>query len=189
MGLTRDQLSEIAVRTGFPVQAAWVGGHGPMGDVVGVILHHTATADSAPGDFPTLGIVQNGRPGLSGPLCNYGLGRSGTIYLVSEGRAFHAGVGRWMGITSGNSRFLGIEAENAGSGSPWPQVQLDAYQRLVASILHALGRDTNWDVRHADWALPPGRKIDTRGFAMPPFDARVREMLAAPETINRNHQP
>jgi len=187
MGMSRAQLKTIATMTGFPVREAWVSGHGPMGNVQGVMLHHTATRDSAPGDFPTLKVVQNGRLDLDGPLCNYGLGRSGTIYLVTEGRAYHAGEGRWMGIRAGNSHFLGIEAEYGGTGNPWPAEQLDAYQRLVASILHALGRDTNWDVRHADWALPTGRKQDTKGFTMRDFDAKVKQMLADPKTINRNH--
>jgi hypothetical protein len=186
MGLSRATLTTIAKRTGFPVKAAWVAGHGAMGDVAGVMLHHTATKDSIPGDFPTLGVVTKGRPGLAGPLCNFGLGRSGTIYLVTEGRAFHAGVGAYKGITTGNSRFLGIEAENGGTGNPWPAVQLDAYQRLVASILFSLGRNTDWDIRHALWALPEGRKVDAKGFTMRDFDARVKAMLARPATINRN---
>ena len=65
---------------------------------------------------------------------------------------------------------------------------MDAYQRLVASILHAIGKDTQWDVRHGRWAIPgpDRRKIDPR-FPMPPFDARVEAMLARPATINRNH--
>jgi hypothetical protein len=189
MGLTRGHLTAIAKRTGFPVKGAWTDGHGPMGQVVGVMLHHTATSDAAPGDFPSLRIVREGRPDLSGPLCNYGLGRSGTIYLVSDGLAFHAGPGKWMDVTAGNTQFLGIEAENDGSGKPWPAIQLDAYQRLVASILFALGRDTNWDVRHAAWALPVGRKVDTQGFTMHDFDAKVRRMLAHPATINRNFHP
>ena len=186
MGMTRSQLTVIAERTGFPVKAAWVNGHGPMGQVLGVMMHHTATPDSAPGDYPSLGVVTKGRPGLPGPSCNFGLGRSGTIYLVTEGRAFHAGTGHWKGVRAGNTHFLGIEAENAGKGGPWPAVQLDAYQRLVASVLHALGRDTNWDIRHGTWALPDGRKVDTKGFVMKDFDARVKQMLAAPATINRN---
>jgi len=187
MGLNRGQLTMIAKRTGFPVKAAWVEGHGSMGEVFGCMLHHTATAASAPGEYPSLRIVREGRSDLPGPLCNYGLGRSGTIFLISSGLAFHAGAGKWKGVTAGNSHFLGIEAENAGTGQPWPSIQLDAYQRLVASILHALGRNTDWDVRHGTWA--PDRKIDTKGFTMSEFDERVREMLAKPRTINRNFRP
>jgi hypothetical protein len=187
MGLTREAMTTIATRTGFPVKAAWVPGHGPMGKVEGVILHHTATPASAPGDYPSLRVVTKGRADLPGPLCNFGLGRSGTVYLVSEGRAFHAGKGQWKGFTSGNSRFLGIEAEHPGTGGAWSAVQFDAYCRLVASILHAIGKNTDWDIRHSLWAAPKGRKVDTRGFEMKDLDARVKKMLANPKTINRNH--
>lgn len=189
MGLTRNQMTAIAERTGFPVVAAWVDGHGPMGKVEGVILHHTATPASAAGDYPSLGVVTRGTSRLAGPLCNFGLGRSGTIYLVTEGRAFHAGKGAWKGHTEGNRRFLGIEAEYPGDSRPWPPVQLDAYRRLVASILHAIGKDTRWDVRHGRWATPgpDRRKIDPNGFSMSQdFDPLVERMLAAPATINRN---
>jgi hypothetical protein len=188
MGLTRAAMTTIAERTGYPVRAAWVPGHGPMGRVEGVILHHTATPATAKGDYPSLGVVTKGTGKLAGPLCNFGLGRSGTVYLVTDGRAFHAGKGQWKGFTAGNSRFLGIEAEHPGvDGVPWPAAQFDAYCRLVASILHAIGKNTDWDIRHSLWARPKGRKIDTKGFEMKDLDARVRTMLARPETINRNH--
>lgn len=194
MGLTRAQLTSIATATGYPVKAVWVPGHGTMGTVDGVIMHHTATAQSAPGDYPSLNVVTKGRAGLAGPLCNFGLGRSGTIYLVTDGIAWHAGVGAYKGITDGNGHFLGIEAEHPGVPSQaWPAVQADAYVRLVSSILHTLRRNTDWDLRHALWALPPGRKVDivlTPSIpTMAAFDAKVNALLAHPERINRNWKP
>lgn len=194
MGLTRENLQTIAVRTGYPTRAAWVAGHGTMGTVLGPMLHHTGTPQSAAGDYPSLRVVTQGRTDLRGPLCNFGLGRSGTIYLVTEGIAWHAGVGAYRGVTDGNGHFLGIEAEHPGLASQlWPLAQADAYRRLVASILLFLGRTTDWDIRHALWALPPGRKVDhvqtTNLPSMADFDARVRLMLARPETINRNWRP
>jgi hypothetical protein len=195
MGLSRDTLTRIAVRTGYPVRAAWVPGHGTMGTVVGTVMHHTATARTAAGDYPSLTVVTKGRSDLPGPLCNFGLGRSGTIYLVTEGIAYHAGVGAWKGITDGNGHFLGIEAEHSGLASEaWPAAESDAYRRLVASILYELKRDTNWDIRHATWALPSGRKTDfieqpslTGVGSMAQFDGAVKAMLANPATINKNY--
>lgn len=194
MGLSRADLTMIATRTGYPVRAAWTPGHGTMGTVQGVLMHHTATPQSAVGDYPSLRVVTEGRTGLAGPLCNLGLGRSGTIYLVTEGIAWHAGVGEYEGFTDGNGHFLGIEAEHSGSPSqPWPVEQADAYVRLVASILYFLNRDTTWDLRHATWALPPGRKTDivlTPSIpTMPIFDAKVRVLLAVPDRINRHWKP
>lgn len=189
-GLTRTDMTTIAARTGYPVRAAWTTGHGAMGTVQGIMLHHTATSASAPGDYPSLGIVTRGRSDLPGPLCNYGLGRSGTIYLVTEGIAWHAGVGYYNGVADGNGHFLGVEAENPGTGAPWPAAQLDAYRRLVASTLNYLGLNTDWDVRHADFATPAGRKTDTAGFNMQTdFDPFVKTMLANPPSINRNWRP
>ena len=186
MGLNRTQLTEIAKSTGYPVKAAWVEGHGEMGEVEGVVLHHTGSSDSIPGDYPTLRVVTEGRPGLDGPLCNFGIGRSGTIYLISEGVGWHAGVGEFRGITKGNSRFLGIEAESGGAGV-WSEELLDSYARLTAAILHYIGKDASWAIRHAEWALPKGRKNDTAGIDMAKFRAKVTAMLAKPETINRNY--
>lgn len=196
MGWTRARMEKVARRTGYPVVAAWAPNHhGPMGTVLGPMLHHTATPNSylAKADIPTLKVLREGRADLTGPLCNYGLGRKGAIYLVSEGRANHAGPGRWKGGVLGSTCYLGIEAENGGRGAktdPWPDEQLDAYQRLVASIVLETGRrDVDYAIRHADWAIPLGRKIDAAGFDMDEFDAVVLKMLRAPLTINKNYKP
>ena len=43
--------------------------------------------------------------------------------------------------TSGNSSFIGIEAENTGlANDPWPAVQIHAYRRGVAAILKKIGQ-------------------------------------------------
>jgi len=85
-----------------------------MGTVRGVMCHHTAGPKN--GIMPSLGVVTDGRPGLAGPLSQLCLGRDGTYFVVAAGLAFHAGAGQWQGITSGNSSFIGIEAENTGIG-------------------------------------------------------------------------
>lgn len=154
-------------------------GHGDMGPVKGVICHHTA--GRLTGNMPSLRTVTNGRPGLRGPLSQLCLGRDGTFYVVAAGRAFHAGRGKWQGITSGNTSFIGIEAENTGLTSgpkndfPWPAVQMDAYERGVAAILSHIGADPIMCCGHKEWA--PGRKIDPT-FNMSAFRARVAAIMA-----------
>lgn len=148
-------------------------GDGDMGTVRGVMLHHTATA--TPGNMPTLSLLKTGRPGLRGPLCQLGLGRDGTYYVVAAGRANHAGVGVWRGI-SGNSSFIGIEAENSGS-EPWPEVQLDAYRRGVAALLRRLRVLPVMCCGHKEFALPKGRKIDPGGIDMDAFRADVTKLM------------
>lgn len=144
-------------------------GHGDVASIKGVMCHHTAGA--LKGNMPSLGLLANGRPGLDGPLCQLGLGRDGTYYVVAAGRAFHAGRGVFKGVSTGNSSFIGIEAENTGfiSGPkadfPWPPVQLDAYARGVAAILKKIGATADMCCGHKEYATPSGRKPD------PTFDA------------------
>lgn len=184
---SRDAVTRIAVRTGYPVKAAWAyRTHGAMGTVAGVMRHHTGTPVRAGmDDYPTLRIIREGRPDLSGPLATWGLGRSGTIYLISAGICWHAGGGTWGGVGDGNGHFWGIEAES--DGRVWTVEQLDAYPRLVASALHELGRGAEWAPRHAQWATPKGRKVDTSGLDEAAFDRTVAGYLAAPATINRHN--
>jgi peptidoglycan hydrolase-like protein with peptidoglycan-binding domain len=139
-------------------------GLGDVGNIVGVICHHTGVKNPGKLNMPSLKSLQNGRkaePGLAalpGPLAQLGLGRDGTYFVIAAGRAAHAGPGSFKDA-SGNRRFIGIEAENGGTVSdPWPQIQLEAYQRGVAAILKRLGKDQSFCCGHKEYA--PGRKDD-----------------------------
>jgi N-acetyl-anhydromuramyl-L-alanine amidase AmpD len=132
--------------------------------------------------MPSLGIVTNGRPDLPGPLSQLCLGRDGTFFVVAAGRANHAGVGNWQGVTTGNSNFIGIEAENTGlmdgpNADPWPDVQLDAYRRGVAAILEKIRTNAIMCCGHKEYALPVGRKRDPT-FDMEDFRMRVAAIMA-----------
>jgi len=146
-------------------------GRGDVSTTKGVICHHTAGPKT--GNMPSLKIVTNGRSNLPGPLSQLCLGRDGTFYVVAAGRANHAGKGAWQGINSGNSSFIGIEAENTGKNIgtrddfPWPEVQMDAYQRGVAAILKHINQKPIMCCGHKEYALPAGRKPD------PLFDMNV----------------
>ncbi|UVO51134.1 N-acetylmuramoyl-L-alanine amidase [Sphingomonas sp. SUN019] len=179
MVLTLTWLPEVLEAAGLKVAETpgWrTRGRGPMGDVRGVMCHHTATA--APGNMPTLNMLINGRADLSGPLAQLGLGRDGAFYVIAAGRANHAGAGRWEGIVTGNSSFIGIEAEHSGRlQDPWPEVQIDAYQRGVAALLKKLGRNANMCCGHKEYALPAGRKPDPM-FDMAAFRNQVAALLA-----------
>ena len=142
-------------------------GHGDMSAPLGVMCHHTAGRRT--GNMPSLATLRDGRPSLSGPLSHLGLGRDGTFYVVAAGRCYHAGAGAWQNVSTGNSSFIAIEAENTGlpDDSPWPDIQMDAYQRGVAAILRKIGRPAIHCCGHREYALPAGRKSD------PPFDMDV----------------
>jgi peptidoglycan hydrolase-like protein with peptidoglycan-binding domain len=138
-------------------------GRGDVGTISGVICHHTAGSQT--GNMPSLSILTNGRSDLPGPLSQFGFGRDGTFFVIAAGRANHAGAGNWQGIATGNSSFIGIEAENTGHTSgpladPWPAVQLDAYRRGCAAILSKIRANAIMCCGHKEYALPQGRKLD-----------------------------
>lgn len=148
----------------------------------GGVAHHTATAQSAGGDYPTLAVVRDGRTGIPGPLAQLGLGRSGTWYVIASGRANHAGVvhARYAG-THANSCSLGVEAEHPGGRAPWPAAQYASYVRGCAALARAYG--ITW-LGHKEVAAPAGRKTD------PSFDmAAFRSALTAQEVGNVTPAP
>lgn len=152
-------------------------GRGEMGTVKGILLHHTA--GSKRGNSPSLNLVKNGRSDLPGPLSQLFLARDGTFHVVGAGRCNHAGAGSWHGVTSGNTNFIGIEAENAGDGTDlWPDVQMDAYERGVAAILMHLGLDSVMAAGHKEYCIPRGRKIDP-SFDMVQFRQNVDRLMVA----------
>ena len=181
MAFSLTWLSDVLINAGLKVTESpgWeTRGHGDMGSVKGVLCHHTGTPGKNSGNMPTLNTLIKGRPDLQGPLSQLGLGRDGTYYIVAAGRCYHAGEGIWQGITSGNSSFIGIEAENTGGRDdlPWPDVQMDAYQRGVAAILKHIGRGVEFCAGHKEYALPKGRKSDPT-FDMDEFRAAVEKIL------------
>jgi N-acetylmuramoyl-L-alanine amidase/Putative peptidoglycan binding domain len=179
MAFSLTWLRQVLLDQGLKVaeQPGWIDrGRAEMGEVKGVMCHHTA--GPAKGNMPSLGVITNGRSDLPGPLCQLGLGRDGTFYLVAAGRANHAGAGSWKGITTGNSNFIGIEAENMGTpADPWPNVQLGAYRHGVAAILKRIGADASMCCGHKEYALPAGRKDDP-DFDMDQFRSDVAAIMA-----------
>lgn len=140
----------------------------------GVVLHHTA--GPAVGDTASLNTCVNGRSDLPGPLCNVYLSRTGVAYIVASGRANHAGLGGWNGL-SGNSSVLGIEAESTGMGD-WTQETLDAYPKIVAGMCR-VGKIPVANVcGHREWTR---RKIDPAGIDLNLFRAQVTTLLTNEE--------
>lgn len=123
----------------------------------------------------------NGRPDLSGPLCNVWIDDdydgSGTkadpmTYIIAAGRANHAGSGGWKGL-SGNSSVLGIEARNNGTGEPWTPQMLDTYYAVSAALLDGINADTGYLCGHKEWT---SRKIDPAGIDCNDFRNRVESL-------------
>lgn len=164
-------LADAARKSGLTVveQPGWrTRGHGQMSGVRSVVCHHTA--GPATGEIPSLNVVVNGRPGLPGPLSNLALGRSGTVYVVAAGLAYHAGV-VFSPPTQGNAWAIGIEAEATGT-APWPPVQYAAYTRLCRALVDHYGLTVDRVLGHKEVASPLGRKVDPN-FDMKQFRAAV----------------
>jgi N-acetyl-anhydromuramyl-L-alanine amidase AmpD len=120
--------------------------------------------------MPSLRVVTDGRAGLAGPLCNYGLGRDGTVYVVAAGYGWHAGVVRDQSYA--NDYAIGIEAEATGL-TGWPSIQMDAYAQLCAALCDAFDLSPDRVLGHKEVCAPRGRKSDPN-FDMDQFRTRVR---------------
>ncbi|GGW41402.1 peptidoglycan recognition protein family protein [Streptomyces xantholiticus] len=164
---------------------------GPWGPVNGVMIHHTVTE----GTQSSVELCYNGHSTLPGPLCHGVIAKDGTVYLVGNGRANHAGLGdddvlraiideRTLPAdneanTDGNRAFYGFECINLGDGKdPWPAAQLEAIERAAAAICRAHGWTQRSVLGHAEWQ--PG-KVDPRGFGMDSMRTRIAGRLGAPQ--------
>nr|WP_246326204.1 N-acetylmuramoyl-L-alanine amidase [Actinomycetospora corticicola] len=149
-------------------QSGWkTRGHGAMGQVLGVLAHHTAGGGS--NDWR---IVQDGRPDLAGPLAHMTLERDGTFRLLAAGQCWHAGAGGpllGVGKNNGNEHLIGIEG--VSNGTTWTDAQRDAYPRGVAALLRYLELPAAQVAGHKEWA--PGRKVDPGNWSMADFRAAV----------------
>jgi len=144
-----------------------------FGPVHGVMIHHTVTK----GTQNTIDICWDGYDELPGPLCHGVIAKDGTVYLISGGRANHAGAGDpdvhdaviaenygdkppasdvhdgESGGVDGNDCMYGFECENMGDGKdPWPQVQLDAIERTAAAICRFYGWTAKSVIGHKEWS-------------------------------------
>lgn len=190
MGVYVPWLAAAARMTGYPVVevGGWRNrGHGPMRVVEGVVAHHTA--DGSRGDYPSLNIVTYGRAGLAGPLSQLGLGRTGRIFVIAAGQAWHAGASSWAGFWDLNDEFLGIEAESVGTYDDWTREQRDCYPRLVAALLHYMRRGSGRCGAHKEVCRPRGRKIDPAYWDMHAMRHQVQRYLDNPQSINRHWRP
>lgn len=153
-----------------------------------VIGHHTASHWSTP-DSNVTNLLAKGRADLAGPLCHLGLNRDGIFIILAAGKANHAGSGKWMDANE-SVETIGIEAYNYGNGvpfptrEPWPQVQLDAYDRGVAALLKHLGRDERYFCGHREWALPAGRKPDPSGIDLNAMRRRIGYLIELEDSMS-----
>ncbi len=90
---------------------------------------------------------------------HYLIDREGALYRLvdEEKRAWHAGEGRWAGRDDVNSRSIGIELDNDGTG-PFPEPLMTTLEALLADLLERHELPPKAVIAHSD--LAPGRKND-----------------------------
>ena len=145
------------------------------GPVRGIICHETRGSATST-DNGEIGVLVNGRVGLSGPIAQLYLSRTGTWHVVASGTCHHVKSG-WAGPHKGygNDALIGVEAQHAVSES-WANKpeQYRSYVRGVAAIL----RHTGWPVSRVAGHKEhqPGDKSDPE-FDMARFRADVTAAL------------
>lgn len=169
---------------------------GPWGPVHGVMIHHTVSSGTA----SSVELCYNGYAELPGPLCHGVVAKDGSVHLVGNGRANHAGGGdpnvlqavideRYntvppdthqhqgsAGAVDGNAHFYGFECVNLGNGTdPWPAVQVSAITKLSAALCRAYGWSEKSVIGHSEWS---DWKNDPRGPGMPTMTSVRTEVKA-----------
>ncbi|WP_418063169.1 N-acetylmuramoyl-L-alanine amidase [Pimelobacter simplex] len=177
-------LADACRKSGLTVVevAGWrTRGHGQLAAVRTIVAHHTATPAAAPGNYPSMRVVRDGRSDLAGPLANLGLGRDGTVYVIAAGIGYHAGKVRERDY--GNAYSIGIEAEHPGVGV-WPAAQYDAYARLCSALCKHYDVSVSGVLGHKEVCAPVGRKSDPN-FPMEDFRTAVGRATPLPAKKTR----
>ncbi|MFI6699332.1 peptidoglycan-binding protein [Streptomyces sp. NPDC050509] len=201
--LTADQMVTALRAEGVAVieHPGWRTHHrnhkGAWGPLNGVMIHHTVTT----GTTSSVALCYRGYAALPGPLCHGVIAKDGTVHLIGNGRANHAGGGDpavlrrvveedygerppaprhhegSAGAADGNAHFYGFECVNLGDGKdPWPTAQLTAIERVSAAICRAHGWSAKSVIGHTEWS---DQKVDPRGFTMASLRTRIATRLGA----------
>lgn len=165
-------------------QADWKerGTGGQMGDIWGVLIHHTGN------DRETVAGIRDGRPDLAGPLSQCLITPDGKCHLIAVGPCNHAGIGSYPGVgtNNGNQRLIGFECAwptirpdgSYDPGQRWPDAQIITMRDATAAVLKKLGYDSSHCIGHKEWATkPPNVKWDPGNIDMPWFRGEVQKDL------------
>lgn len=146
-------------------------GHGDMGELWGVIVHHTGASGS-----PGPSVIAN-HPDL-GLAAQLHLARDGRITVCGVGIAWHAGEGSYPGLPTNNANpvTIGIECENNGTEG-WGPAQYNALVGATAAILRKIGQPASHAIGHKEWAGAAQGKWDPGRMDMATFRTDVQTAL------------
>lgn len=175
----------LVVHNNWQLYGTGAGPGGQMGDIWGVMMHHTGNANEKPE------TIRNGvqQPGgfLRGPLSQCLITPDGRCHLVAIGPCNHAGAGSYpgLGTNNGNSRTIGIECawptiRPDGSYDPaerWPDAQIITMREVAAAIVARLGYGAERVIGHKEYAGAAQGKWDPGNLDMGWFRAEVAKDL------------
>lgn len=161
------------------VNGCWTRGTDTL-DPEGGVNHHTAGARF--GFAPSLDYIV--RNVLANAVQSRETDANGldVIYFTAAGKANHAGVGEWNGV-SGNSHFVGLEVEHIGTtAEPFPSLRRETSARFHAASARHFRYAPGMVCQHHEYAKPAGRKGDFARVLLDPqnFRNRVATLLAPP---------
>jgi hypothetical protein len=131
----------------------------------GIGTHHTASNATPENDMNWMWFSSSNNAKPIGALY---IDREGVCWIGAAGATNTQGAGGPVQTSRGtipenmgNRYILSIEAANNGRGEVWPNKQIDAYERVLASLCSAYGLQTTDIISHARWS--PRRKVDPSG--------------------------
>lgn len=167
------------------VEPGWKerGAGGVMGDIWGVMIHHTGNRNER------VEVIRDGvqQPGgwLPGPLSQCLIKPDGTCHLIAVGPCNHAGSGSYGSLTNGNRDSIGFECawptiKANGTYDPaerWPDAQILTMRDATAAVIKRLGYRGDRVCGHKEYAKPAGRKWDPGNIDMNWFRGEVNKWL------------
>lgn len=141
---------------------------GGLDALVGWMWHHTASPVSWDGTRDAT-YIATGAPAR--PISQTYIPRTGVLHILAAGACNHGGrggpVAGWLPQDRANTMVGATEMGNAGTGEPWPQVQIDASVAFAAELSLWFGFGVDRHIGHKEYCGPfsstPGRKIDPYG--------------------------
>ena len=184
-----EDVLRAALGARLVVEGDWVhrGTGGTMGDIWGVMIHHTGNINETVAHIRD--GVQQANGFLPGPLAQCLFTPDGKCHLIAVGPCNHAGIGSYpgVGVNNGNRRLIGFEC-----CWPTPRPELrppyDPHERwstpliitlrdATAAVLKKLGYGSARTIGHKEYAGAAQGKWDPGNMSMDWFRGEVQKDL------------
>lgn len=176
----------LVVHEGWQDRGTGATATGQMGDIWGVMLHHTGNDRETPERIRD-GVQQTPTYFLPGPLSNCLITPDGKCHLVAIGPCNHAGVGSYPGLGSnnGNERLISFECAwptiradgTFDKGQRWPDAQIITMRDASAAVVAKLGYGADRVIGHKEYAGSAQGKWDPGNIDMAWFRGEVTKAL------------